>query len=59
MHNSVWINPIVVKVRTLKALIVPNEKDHEGSNTLNGAGGGICLGFPPRSESFTFATSLQ
>ena len=25
-------------VRTLKTLIVPNEKDPEGSNSLNGAG---------------------
>ena len=31
------------KVRTLKTLIVPNEKDPEGSNSINGAGGGIVL----------------
>lgn len=30
-----------IKGRTLKTLIVPNEKDPEGSNSLNGAGGGI------------------
>ena len=29
------------KVRTLKTLIVPNEKDPEGSNSLNGAPDGI------------------
>ncbi len=29
------------KVRTLKTLIVPNEKDPEGSNSLNGAPDGL------------------
>lgn len=30
-------------VRTLKILIIPNEKDPEGSNSLNGATNGIRL----------------
>ena len=33
------------KVRTLKTLIVPNEKGAEGSNSLNGASSGIVLNF--------------
>lgn len=43
MHNSVWINPIIAKTRTLKTLIVPNEKDPEGSNSKSGADDGIVL----------------
>ena len=31
------------KVRTLKTLIIPNEKAPEGANSLNGASGGILL----------------
>ena len=36
------------KVRTLKTLIIPNEKDPEGSNSLNGASNG--LNFKPVSN---------
>ena len=32
-----------IKGRTLKTLIVPNEKDPEGSNSINGADDGIVL----------------
>lgn len=39
--NNKVTSAINSKVRTLKTLIIPNKKDPEGSNLLNGAGDGI------------------
>ena len=37
------MKPNNYNIRTLKALIVSNEKDPEGSNSINGAGSGSLL----------------
>ena len=48
-HNLLFMIPLVYKycylykVRTLKTLIVPNEKAPEGAISVNGAGKGVLL----------------